>query len=385
MPETFDHMTYLPDMDVINSDMLEQILSAVNGYDISRYCAKDVELALSAANCTPADFAALLSPAAAPYLEAMAQKAKSIKARHFGNSVYLFTPLYLANHCENHCVYCGFNCKSGIKRARLSMPEIERELQSIAATGLEEILLLTGESPTMSPVEYIGEACQLARRYFKVVGVEVYPLNVADYAYLHSCGVDFVTVFQETYDPGRYAELHLAGRKRVFPYRFYAQERALLGGVRGVAFAALLGLADFRKDALATGLHAYYIQKKYPHAEISFSCPRLRPIAGNSALHAKDVGAAELLQVIMAYRIFMPFANITISSRENACFRDNAVQIAATKISAGVDVGIGGHAETETAKGGEQFEIDDGRSVSEIYAMLEQNGLQPVLSDYIYV
>lgn len=385
MPDLHDHMTYLPAMDVLPSNMLEQVLAAVNNYATAQYTARDVTRALDAANCAPADFAALLSPAAAPYLENMAQKAQNVKARHFGNSVYLFTPLYLANYCENHCVYCGFNCQSGIKRACLSMAEIERELQSIAATGLEEIMLLTGESPDMSPVAYIGEACRLAQRYFKVVGVEVYPLNIADYAYLHSCGVDFVTVFQETYDPDRYAELHLAGRKRVFPYRFYAQERALMGGVRGVAFAALLGLSDFRRDALATGMHAYHIQKKYPHAEISFSCPRLRPIAENGTLRSKDVGAAELLQVIMAYRLFMPFANITISSRENARFRDNAVQIAATKISAGVDVGIGGHAAADTAKGGEQFEIDDGRSVNEIYAMLKQYGLQPVLSDYIYV
>lgn len=383
MPERHDHMCYLPDMDVIDSDMLPKVLAAVNDYDYLSYNAADVEKALDAQTLTPADFAALLAPAARPYLEQIAAKAQQSKARHFGNSVYLFTPLYLANHCENHCVYCGFNCKSQIRRARLDLHEIERELQSIAASGLEEILLLTGESPSMSPVGYIGEACAMARKYFRMVGVEVYPLNVADYTYLRRCGVDFVTVFQETYDPAKYDRLHPAGRKRIFPYRFYAQERALMGGVRGVAFAALLGLADFRKDAFATGMHAYLIQKKYPQAEIAFSCPRLRPIAGNSALRAKDVGAPELLQVIMAYRLFMPFANITISSRENALFRDNAVKLAATKISAGVDVGIGGHA--AATKGDEQFEIDDGRSVSEIYGMLEQNGLQPVLSDYLYV
>lgn len=383
MPERCDHMHYLSDMDVLDSDMLEDVLTAVNGYDYQCYGSRDMEYALNAQNLTPEHFAALLSPAAQPYLEQIAQKSQQAKARHFGNSVYLFTPLYLANHCENHCVYCGFNCKSQIRRARLNLAEIERELQSIAASGLEEILLLTGESPTMSPVSYIGEACALARKYFRVVGVEIYPLNVADYAYLHDCGVDFVTVFQETYDHNKYAKLHLAGRKRIFPYRFYAQERALMGGVRGVAFAALLGLSDFRKDAFATGMHAFLMQKKYPRTEISFSCPRLRPIADNSSLCSQDVGTAELLQVIMAYRLFMPFANITISSRENALFRDNAVKIAVSKISAGVDVGIGGHA--EATKGDEQFEIDDGRSVAEIYGMLERNGLQPVMSDYIYV
>lgn len=201
MPERHDHMCYLPDMDVIDSDMLTKVLTAVNDYDYFGYTAVDVEKALEARALTPADFAALLAPAARPYLEQIAAKAQQSKARHFGNSVYLFTPLYLANHCENHCVYCGFNCKSQIRRARLDLPEIERELQSIAASGLEEVLLLTGESPSMSPVDYIGEACALARNYFRVVGVEVYPLNVADYTYLRRCGVDFVTVFQETYDP----------------------------------------------------------------------------------------------------------------------------------------------------------------------------------------
>ena len=235
----------------------------------------------------------------------------------------------------------------------------------------------------MSDVQYIGEACKIARKYFKVVGLEVYPMNSDQYAYLHSCGADFVTVFQETYNSDKYATLHLGGNKRIFPYRFYAQERAIKGGIRGVGFAALLGLDDFRKDAFATGMHAYLLQRKYPHAEIAFSCPRLRPIINNDKINPKDVHEPQLLQIICAYRIFMPFASITISSRENANFRNNIIKIAATKISAGVDVGIGGH--SGEAKGDEQFEIDDGRTVSEIYQAIKDAGLQPVMSDYIYV
>lgn len=255
----------------------------------------------------------------------------------------MFTPLYIANHCENYCVYCGFNCHNHIRRAKLSMEEVERELQSISDTGLREILILTGESRSVSPVEYIGEACKLAGKYFKVVGVEIYPLNSQEYAYLNACGVDYVTVFQETYDPEKYATLHLGGHKRIFPYRFNAQERALMGGMRGVGFGALLGLSDFRKDAFATGLHAYLLQRKYPHAEIAFSCPRLRPILNNDKINPKDVHERQLLQVICAYRLFMPFASLTISSRERAGFRDNVIGIAATKISAGVSTGIGAH------------------------------------------
>ena len=378
-----DPMTYQPDMEIIASDIMQQVLAARNAYDENAYTTADVKQALLQEHLTPKGFAALLSPAAAPLLEQLAHRAQAETRRHFGNAVNLFTPLYIANYCENYCIYCGFNCRNKIKRARLTAAEIEQEMQAIAAQGLEEILLLTGESPAMSDVRYIGDACRLARKYFRVVGLEVYPMDSADYAYLHQCGADFVTVFQETYDPDKYGQLHLGGRKRIFPYRFNAQERALRGGMRGVGFAALLGLDDFRRDALATGLHAYLLQRKYPQAEIAFSCPRLRPIINNDQINPKDVHERQLLQIICAYRIFLPFASLTISSRESARFRDNVVGLAATKISAGVDVGIGGH--SKESKGDEQFLIDDGRTVREICTMLTSRGLQPVASEYIYV
>ena len=378
-----DPMTYQPDMEIIASDIMQQVLDTRSAYDENAYTEADVKQALLQEHLTPEGFAALLSPAAAPLLEQLAHRAQAETRRHFGNAVNLFTPLYIANYCENYCIYCGFNCHNKIKRARLTVAEIEQEMQAIAAQGLEEILLLTGESPSMSDVRYIGDACRLARKYFRVVGLEVYPMDSADYAYLHECGADFVTVFQETYDPDKYGQLHLGGRKRIFPYRFNAQERALRGGMRGVGFAALLGLDDFRRDALATGLHAYLLQRKYPQAEIAFSCPRLRPIINNDQINPKDVHERQLLQIICAYRIFLPFASLTISSRESARFRDNVVGLAATKISAGVDVGIGGH--SRESKGDEQFLIDDGRTVREICTMLTSRGLQPVASEYIYV
>lgn len=377
-------MEYQENMEVIPHDIMDQVIEAKNNFDPDKYTALDVKRALDKDSLSPEDFAALLSPAAFPFLEQMAQRAQMETRKHFGNSVYLFTPLYIANYCENYCVYCGFNCHNKIHRAKLNYEEIEREMQAIAKSGLEEILILTGESPKMSNVEYIGEACKIAKKYFKVIGLEVYPMDSKDYKYLHECGADFVTVFQETYNSDKYSTLHLGGRKRIFPYRFNAQERALMGGIRGVGFAALLGLDDFRKDAFATGMHAYLIQRKYPHAEIAFSCPRLRPIINNDKINPKDVHEPQLLQIICAYRIFMPFASITISSRENANFRNNIINIAATKISSGVDVGIGGHGD-EKQKGDEQFEIDDGRTVDEIYKAIKDKGLQPVMSDYIYV
>ena len=382
--ENTDHMKYTDDMEAIDSDIMDRVIAEMNSYDADIYTAKDVKEALAAETCSVDNFKALLSPAALPFLEEIAQKAQKETRKHFGNSVAIFTPLYIANYCENYCVYCGFNCHNKIKRAQLNAEEIEKEMQAIAETGLEEVLILTGESPNKSSVEYIGEACKIAKKYFKLIGLEVYPMDSKDYAYLHECGADFVTVFQETYNSDKYKTLHLGGRKRIFPYRLNAQERAIMGGMRGVGFAALLGLDDFRKDALATGMHAYLLQKKYPHAEIAFSCPRLRPIINNDKINPKDVHEPQLLQIICAYRIFMPFASITISTRECERFRDNIIQIAATKISAGANVGIGGHSQEEE-KGDEQFEISDGRSVDEIYQMIEDNGMQPVMTDYIYV
>ncbi len=381
--ERIDHMKYLPDMEVLDSGMLDEVIGYMDSYDYDKYTAADVRRALNHDNRTPEDFAALLSPAALPFLEEIAQKAQEETRKHFGNSIYMFTPLYIANYCENYCIYCGFNCHNKIRRAKLNPEEIELEMQEIAKSGLQEILILTGESKKMSDVKYIGEACKIAKKYFKVVGIEVYPMNSDEYRYLHECGVDFVTVFQETYNSDKYETLHLGGNKRIFPYRFYAQERAILGGMRGVGFAALLGLDDFRKDAFATGMHAYLLQRKYPHAEIAFSCPRLRPIINNDKINPKDVHEPQLLQVVCAYRLFMPFSNITISTRECERFRNNIIKIAATKISAGVNVGIGGH--TGEEKGDEQFEISDGRTVDEVYNAITEQGLQPVMSDYIYV
>ena len=320
----------------------------------------------------------------------MAEKAKIETSKHFGNTVYFFTPIYIANYCENYCIYCGFNCYNDIQRKALSFEEIEKEMKIIADSGMEEILILTGESRAVSSVEYIGEACKIARKYFRNIGIEIYPVNTDEYKYLHECGVDYVTVFQETYNSDKYETLHLMGHKRVFPYRFEAQERALKGGIRGVAFSALLGLSDFRKDALATALHAYYLQRKYPHGEFSLSCPRLRPIINNDKINPLDVGEKQLCQVLCAYRIFLPYVGITVSSRESASFRDGIVKIAATKISAGVSTGIGDHESKYEGKeaddaGDEQFEIVDGRSFEKMYSDIEEEGLQPVVNDYIYV
>lgn len=377
-----DHMTLLPHMQNIGSEIMDQVLKFRNEYDEKAYTKSDVINALNKNFRTISDFGALLSLTGLEILEEMAQKSMSETRAKFGNNISLFTPLYISNYCDNHCVYCGFNMKNKIHRAQLNEAEIRAEMENIKKSGLEEILILTGESQSTTKLEYIGNACKIAKEYFKVVSVEIYPLNVDEYAYLHSCGVDFVIVFQETYNHEKYAKLHLAGHKRIFPYRLNAQERALKGGMRGVGFAALLGLDDFRKDAFATGVHAYLLQQKYPHAEIAFSVPRLRPIINNGKINPRDVHEKQLLQVICAYRLLLPSANITISTRERAEFRDNAIKIGTNKISAGVSVGIGGHTHK---KGDEQFEISDSRSVGEVCEAIEKAGLKPLMSEYIFV
>ena len=381
-----DHMKYLPGMEVIDSDMLDQVVAIRNSFNNDDFTDKDVRLALSKEHLDPRDFMALLSTAAAPSLEEMAQKAHLVTRRHFGNNITILTPIYFANYCDNYCIYCGFNSHNKIKRARLTDEELHRECKNIADTGIEEVIMLTGESPKMSDIKYIGNAVKIASQYFRVINMEIYPVNSEDYKYLHECGADYVTVFQETYNSDKYATLHLAGHKRIFPYRFYSQERAILGGMRGVGFAALLGLDDYQKDALATGMHAWLMQRKYPHAEISLSCPRLCPIINNDKINPKDVDERKLTQIICAYRLFMPYANIVVSSRESARYRNAIMKIAATKVSASVCVGIGGHLENDGSEmGDEQFEITDGRSFDQMYSDIKSMGLQPLTSEYIYL
>ncbi len=386
-----NHMEYMPGMERIESDVCARVMEQMNAYDYQKYTARDVRAALEHETCSIEDLKALLSPAAEPFLEQMAERARRETSKHFGNTVYLFTPLYIANYCENYCVYCGFNCYNHINRMKLTREQMEKEMKVIADSGMEEILILTGESRAQSDISYIGEACKLARNYFRMVGLEIYPVNTDEYRYLHECGADYVTVFQETYDTVKYEQLHLMGHKRVWPYRFDAQERALRGGMRGVAFSALLGLSDFRKDALASALHVYFLQRKYPYAEMSLSCPRLRPIINNDKINPLDVHEKQLCQILCAYRIFLPFVGITVSSRESARFRNGIVKIAATKVSAGVSTGIGDHEsrysgkESDGEAGDEQFEIDDSRSLQAMYRDISGEGLQPVLNDYLYV
>ena len=208
-------MKYLPDMEVLNSDIMDRVVAEMDAYDYDQYTAADVRAALSH-DTAHWRISRLCSRLPHSHLLRKSHRTAQLETRkHFGNSVCMFTPLYISNYCENYCIYCGFNCHNKINRAKLNASEIEKEMAAIAKTGLQEILILTGESKKMSDVEYIGEACKIARKYFKVIGLEVYPMNSDEYAYLHECGADYVTVFQETYNSDKYETLHLAGHKRI--------------------------------------------------------------------------------------------------------------------------------------------------------------------------
>lgn len=330
---------------------------------------------------TSLDFLALLSPVADEFLEAMAQKAHRLTTQHFGRTVLLYTPLYLANYCVNRCVYCGFSLDNILTRKQLSLPEVEAEAKVIAATGLRHILILTGEARNISSVAYIHDCVELLKRYFSSISIEIYPLETNEYRELVAAGVDGLTIYQEVYDEGQYLKLHPAGPKRNYRYRLDVPERGCKAGMRTVNIGALLGLNDWRKEAFATALHADYLQQRYPEVEISMSPPRMRPHQGGYQ-SPFIIADKEFVQYLLAFRLFMPRSGITLSTRESARLRDHMVKLGVTKMSAGTCTMVGGR----VAKGEEgQFEISDGRSVEEVAAMLYAQGYQPVYKDWLSI
>lgn len=342
----------------------------------------DVQRVLSGTRVTPEGFAALLSPAAAPHLERMARLAHETTVRQFGKTMRLFTPLYLSNHCANHCRYCGFNAKNTITRSKLTVEEAVREGEAIAATGLRHVLLLTGEHERKAGVDYLEQCIKALAPLFPSVSLEVFPMSEEDYRRMVRAGADGLTLFQETYDPELYAELHPAGPKRDYAYRLDAPERAARAGMRAIGIGALLGLGPWRREAFLAGLHAHYLQNNYPGIEISLSLPRMRPHTG-SFEPAHPLNDTDLVQTMLALRLFLPQAGITISTREPAELRDNLLPLGVTRMSAGVSTAVGGHAKDAAERGEGQFEISDPRSVREVCAMLRARGWQPVFKDWV--
>jgi len=342
----------------------------------------DVQRALNKEFIDEMDYLALLSPMAEKYLEQMAVKAQQLTIRNFGKVIFLFTPLYLSNYCTNKCVYCGFNVTNDIKRSKLTLDEVEQEAEAIRRTGLRHILILTGESRKDSPVSYIKDCVHVLKKRFSSISIEVYPLEEQEYAELVEAGVDGFTMFQEVYNEKLYQELHLGGPKRNYRYRLDAPERACRACMRTVNIGALLGLDEWRRESFFTGLHADYLQDNYPEIEISVSFPRIRPSMGCYEPRYQ-VTDKNLVQAMLALRIFMPRAGITLSTRENAKLRNNLLGLGVTKMSAGSSTAVGGY--SNKSKSESQFDISDERSVEEIKQMIYSKGYQPVFKDWLQI
>ncbi len=340
---------------------------------------EDIESILLKESLNELDFLSLLSQNALGYLEQLAQRAGKSTLSNFGKVISLYTPLYISNYCDNECLYCGFKHSNAIERRKLSVKEVEREAQEIAASGIRHVLLLTGESKYVSPVSYIRECIQAAGRYFTSVGIEIYPLREDEYASLIAAGADGITIYQETYDRNLYAALHPKGPKSDYRFRLDAPQRAAQARMRQVNIGALLGLGEFQKDIFFTGLHCCWLENKYPGIELGVSFPRLKPHAGGfKCMH--PLTDLELVQSIIAMRLFLPRVGIAISTRENSVLRKNLIGLGVTRMSAGSRTQVGGYALFATKEG--QFEIADTSSVDEVKEMITQKGYQAVCKDW---
>ena len=330
------------------------------------------------------NLSALLSPAAEELLEEMAKASHELTLKYFGRTIQLYTPLYLSSHCDNSCLYCGFNVNNKIGRRMLTLGEVEKEAEFISSTGLKTILILTGESRQMTPVSYIKDCVKILKKYFSSISIEVYPLTEDEYSELIKEGVDGLTIYQEVYDKDIYNKVHAKGPKSDYQFRLDAPERGARAGMRNINIGVLLGLNDWRKEILSLGLHAKSLQDKFPDVDIGVSVPRIRPQVGDFR-PACDVSDKNMAQIIIALRIFLPRLNIAISTRERPELRENLIPLGITRMSAGSTTKVGGHTIKAEDEHSAQFEISDSRSVNDIKAMLEKKGYQPVFKDWMRI
>jgi 2-iminoacetate synthase len=344
------------------------------------YCksAADVEHALSKQHLDIEDFKALVSPAAEPYLETMAQKSREATQKRFGKTIQFYIPLYLSNECVNHCIYCGFNHNNQIHRIVLSDEEIMREVQIIKDMGYEHILLLTGESPVHAGVDYLEHAMQLIKPHFKQLSAEVQPLSAEEYRRLRHAGLYGVYIYQETYHQNRYTHYHPAGIKKDYRWRLETPERLGEAGVHKIGLGVLLGLEDWRIESIFLAMHLRYMGKKYWKSKYSLSFPRIRPHAGDFQPNV-IVSDKEFAQMIWAFRLFDNDIEMSLTTREDPAFRNNMVSLGITAMSAGSKTEPGGYSQKEEL---EQFAVNDNRSPKEMLDMIAQNGYDVVWKDW---
>ncbi|MCJ7602296.1 MAG: 2-iminoacetate synthase ThiH [Desulfobulbaceae bacterium] len=339
----------------------------------------DVHRALQSDRIDISGLAALLSPAADSFLPQLAARSARITAKRFGRTIQIYAPLYLSNFCTNRCAYCGFSADNKIDRRVLTMEEAEQEAMILHGRGFKHILLVSGEAPARLGVDYLAELAMRLRNRFAAIAIEVQPLEEDEYARLFAAGITSVAVYQETYDRRIYAQVHQAGKKCDFDYRLATPARAAAAGMREVGIGALLGLADWRLEGLALGMHLAWLRKHYWRTALTVSFPRLRPAEGDFQPLVK-VNERMLSQLIFALRIFDPDAGLLLSTREEARFRDGMVGLGPTRYSAGSCTAPGGYAHPELT--GEQFSIGDHRSMQEVCADICQKGYDPVRKDW---
>lgn len=339
----------------------------------------DVINAVNNPHRTMDDFMALISPNAAPFLEEMAVEANRLSLERFGNVMQMYIPLYVSNYCQNACVYCGFNHTNKIKRKLLTMDEIDREVEAILKLGYKHILLVSGEAPAFTGVDYYNQVIQRLRPHFSQISLEVQPLEVAEYSLLKESGLGFVCVYQETYHEKAYPDYHPKGKKADYRYRLETPDRIGQADIPKIGIGALLGLEDWRTDSFFTALHLKYLEKTYWRTKYSISLPRLRPHAG-SFMPKDPISDKQLVQLICAYRLLDKDIDISLSTRESSKFRDHVMRLGITSVSAGSSTEPGGYVEKH--KELEQFAINDERSPEEMAAAIRTLGYEPVWKDW---
>ncbi len=363
------------------ADLYEQINQDDIGLQLLSKSSEDVRKSLNRKQKSINDFITLLSPAATPFIETMAQLSWRTTRQRFGKTIQLFLPLYLSNTCHNICTYCGFSLNNPVKRITLSQEQLEAELQAIKATGFEHVLLVTGEAPGRVGMPYFRKVLPQVKRTMAHVSMEVQPLDEADYAELIQSGLDAVYVYQETYNRHIYAKHHLRGNKQDFFYRLNTPDRLGRAGINKTGIAALMGLSPkWRVDVVMSAFHLSYLQKKYWRTRYSISLPRLRPCEGGIT-PAAVISDREMVQLICAWRIVFPEVEISLSTREPAALRDQLVKLGVTSMSAGVSTRPGGYANPDNNQALAQFDIDDMRSASEIARMIRAAQLEAVWKD----
>lgn len=340
---------------------------------------QDVLIALGKTKLTIADFTALISPAAEPYLLDMVAKSEQLTKQRFGNTISLFAPLYLSNTCANECTYCGFSMSNPIKRLTLNEVQIEKEVAAIKSKGFDHLLLVTGETNKVS-MPYFERMIPHIKPHFSQLSMEVQPLESEEYKRLQQIGLDAVLVYQETYRRKTYLEHHLRGNKSNFNYRLDAPDRIGQAGIHKIGLGVLLGLEDWRTDSVMMAHHLRHLQKRYWRSRFSVAFPRIRPCEGG--ITSKSIiSDRQLVQLITAWRLFDHDLEMSLSTRESAEFRHHAVRMGFTTMSAESKTQPGGYADdAQTAL--EQFEISDERPVQEIADMIRAQGREVVWKDW---